>query len=106
MSSLDGRILVTGGGGFIGSALIWALNLRGHTNIVVTDFLGSDEKWKNLVPLKFADYIEANVFRQRIADNPNACGEFSAVFHLGACSSTTEKNAAFLIDNNFGVTKE
>jgi len=106
MSSLDGRILVTGGAGFIGSALVWALNQRGHTDIVVTDFLGSDEKWKNLVPLKFADYVEADVFRRSIAQNGAVFGKFSAVFHLGACSATTEKNAAYLIDNNFACTKE
>src|SRR5205814_2149496 len=57
MSSLDGRILVTGGAGFIGSALVWALNQRGHSDIVITDFLGTDDKWKNLTPLKFADYL-------------------------------------------------
>ena len=96
MSSLDGRILVTGGAGFIGSALVWALNQRGHSDIVVTDFLGSDEKWKNLVPLKFADYVEAGEFRRQLAQNAAAFGQFSAVFHLGACSATTEKNAAYL----------
>jgi ADP-L-glycero-D-manno-heptose 6-epimerase len=106
MSSLDGRILVTGGAGFIGSALVWTLNQRGISDIVVTDFLGSDEKWKNLVPLKFADYVEADVFRERIAQNVASFGRFSAIFHLGACSATTEKNAAYLIDNNYGVTKE
>ena len=106
MSTLDGRILVTGGGGFIGSALVAALNRRGITDIVVTDFLGSDEKWRNLVPLKFADYAEADVFRTRIAANAGAFGRFSTVFHLGACSATTEKNAAYLIDNNYNVTKE
>jgi ADP-L-glycero-D-manno-heptose 6-epimerase len=106
MSSLNGRILVTGGAGFIGSALVWALNQRGHTDIVITDFLGSDEKWKNLVPLKYADYFEADAFRRGIAANPNAFGRFSTVFHLGACSATTEKNAAYLIDNNYAVTKE
>ena len=66
MSSLNGRIPVTGGAGFIGSALINALNQRGVTDIVVTDLLGQDEKWKNLVPLKFADYVEADSFRQRL----------------------------------------
>jgi ADP-L-glycero-D-manno-heptose 6-epimerase len=106
MSTLNGRILVTGGAGFIGSALVWALNQRGYTDIVVTDFLGSDEKWKNLVPLKFADYVEAGSFREHLRNNPAAFGRFSAVFHLGACSATTEKNASYLIDNNYNVTKE
>jgi ADP-L-glycero-D-manno-heptose 6-epimerase len=106
MSSLNGRILVTGGAGFIGSALIWALNQRGHSEIVVTDILGSDEKWKNLVPLKFADYVEAGDFRRRLAADAHAFGRFSTVFHLGACSATTEKNASYLADNNYAYTQE
>jgi ADP-L-glycero-D-manno-heptose 6-epimerase len=106
MSTLEGRILVTGGAGFIGSALVAALNQRGISDIVITDLLGSDEKWRNLTPLKFADYLEADDFRRRIGQNQAALGDFSAVFHLGACSATTEKNASYLIDNNFNVTKE
>lgn len=106
MSTLNGRILVTGGAGFIGSALVHALNQRGHTDIVITDFLGSDEKWKNLVPLKFNTYVEADVFRENLRHKSAAYGKFTTVFHLGACSSTTEKNAAYLVNNNYLASKE
>ena len=104
--ALDGQILVTGGAGFIGSALVWALNQRGRSDIVITDFLGADEKWRNLVPLRFRDYVDAGEFRRRLAAQPGAFGQFSAVFHLGACSATTETNAAYLADNNYAVTRE
>lgn len=100
-----GRILVTGGAGFLGSALIWELNMRGVTNILVSDFLGVEEKWKNLVPLKFADYIEADDLRRMVREQPHWLSNISVVFHLGACSSTTEKDASYLIRNNFEYTK-
>ena len=100
-----GRILVTGGAGFIGSAVVWELNRRGVTDILVSDFLGSDEKWKNLAPLKFVDYVEADDLRRMLREQPNWLSNIGAVFHLGACSSTTEKDAGYLIRNNFEYTK-
>ena len=107
MSPLSqGRILVTGGAGFIGSALIHALNQRGFDNILVTDVLGADEKFKNLVPLRFADYLEADALLPALATDDPRLRDIHWVFHLGACSATTERDAAYLIRNNYEYTKQ
>jgi ADP-L-glycero-D-manno-heptose 6-epimerase len=98
------RVLVTGGAGFIGSALIWALNGHGSERIVVSDRFGTDEKWRNLSPLRFADYVEADDLLPRLRSG--ALGQFDLVLHLGACSATTEKDASFLIRNNYEYTKD
>ena len=98
------RVLVTGGAGFIGSALVWALNRRGGENIVVCDRLGTDEKWRNLAPLRFADYVEADALLPRLQSG--ALGRFDLILHLGACSAATELDAGYLIRNNFEFTKD
>lgn len=97
------RVLVTGGAGFIGSALVWELNRRGCERVVVADRLGTGEKWRNLVPLRFEDYLEADDLLPAL--ERGALGKFDVVLHMGACSSTTETDATYLVRNNFEYTK-
>jgi ADP-L-glycero-D-manno-heptose 6-epimerase len=100
----ESRILVTGGAGFIGSRLIYELNNRGIDDIVVADFLGQDERWRNLEPLAFADYVDAGDLLSAL--DKGQLGKFDLVLHMGACSSTTERNAAYLMRNNYEYTRQ
>jgi ADP-L-glycero-D-manno-heptose 6-epimerase len=105
MHELDrGRIVITGGTGLIGSALVWALNRGGVDDILVVDRLDCSEKWRHLVPLHFADYIEADEFERRAASGASF-GDVRTILHMGACSSTTETDADYLLRNNYEYTK-
>ena len=96
--------IITGGAGFIGSAMLWKLNRLGIDDVMVVDNLGSSEKWKNLVNRRYALYLHRDEFLQQVVNNrlPSA---IEGIIHLGACSSTTERNAEFLMRNNLDYSK-
>jgi ADP-L-glycero-D-manno-heptose 6-epimerase len=97
-------IIVTGGAGFIGSAIVWRLNELGSDEIIIVDELGQDEKWKNLVGLKFEDFVHKHEFIEQII-NKKILYKIDAIIHLGANSSTTEKDADHLMTNNYKYTE-
>jgi len=92
-------IIVTGGAGFIGSAVIWMLNNKGFDNILVVDQLGESRKWKNLVNRKYRDYIHKSAFLESL--EKHQFDGVDTIIHMGACSSTTETDADYLMENNF-----
>ena len=101
-------IIVTGAAGFIGRNVVEELNRRGETDLILVDDLGVNkegqpEKWKNLVGLRYEDIVSPEEFLGLLEQ-----GEFAnarALIHLGACSATTEKDADFLLRNNYQYTR-
>jgi ADP-L-glycero-D-manno-heptose 6-epimerase len=98
-------IVVTGAAGFIGSAIVWQLNTLGKEDIIIVDELGMEEKWKNLVGLKYADFIYKDDFISMVLED-DISFEIDSLIHMGANSSTTEKDADHLLFNNYEYTKE
>jgi ADP-L-glycero-D-manno-heptose 6-epimerase len=99
----DRRVIVTGGEGFIGSVLVWELNRRGCSDIVVVDFPGRTDKRVNLEGLHHSEYVDASELHSRLASR--SLGKFDFIFHLGACSSTTETNEKYLRENNYEYSR-
>ena len=99
-------IIITGGAGFIGSAMLLELNRKGEENIIIVDDLGSTttEKWRNLSGLNFTDFIPKDLFPGLL--DRNALKGISAIIHMGANSATTETDADHLLTNNFGYSKK
>ncbi len=100
------KLIVTGGAGFIGSAIIWKLNQLGFDDILVVDSLGESIKWKNLVGLKFKDYIEKDDFLTNILNGKYDNLNIDTMIHMGACSSTVGFDNRYYIKNNYEYSKE
>ncbi len=97
--------IVTGGAGFIGSAFVWKLNSVGIDNIIIVDRLGTSDKWGNLVNRRFVDYFHKDDFLEMVCEN-RVPFNVRGIVHMGACSSTTERDADYLMENNYRYSRK
>ena len=96
-------IIITGAAGFIGRNTVAELNRRGHQELILVDTLGKDEKWRNLVGLRYEDILSPQALLAQL-DRGQFC-DAEAILHLGANSSTTERDADSLLESNYRYTR-
>jgi ADP-L-glycero-D-manno-heptose 6-epimerase len=99
-------IIVTGAAGFIGSNLIKGLNARGINDIIAVDDLTNGHQFVNLVDCDIMDYVDKQDFILDIMEGIYDQADVSAIFHQGACSTTTEWNGKYMMDNNYAYSKQ
>jgi ADP-L-glycero-D-manno-heptose 6-epimerase len=98
-------IIVTGGAGFIGSNIVKQLNLQGHRDIIVVDDLTDGTKFINLADCEISDYLDQTAFLNLVKAKSNFSQKIQAIFHQGACSTTTEWNGQYMMENNYEYSK-
>lgn len=94
-------IIVTGGVGFIGSNIVAELETQGYKDIVVVDWLGSDDKWKNIAKRELAAIVAPENMLEYINEHE---AQIEAIIHMGAISATTEKDVDLIIRSNFELS--
>jgi len=97
-------IIVTGGAGLIGSNVVWKLNERGISDLLIVDENAHGSKDGNLKPLRYSHYVDKDEFIKPLLED--SCDEIEAILHFGACSNTTETDKDYLYRNNFDYTRK
>ncbi|OPX54372.1 ADP-glyceromanno-heptose 6-epimerase precursor [Oceanospirillum multiglobuliferum] len=98
-------IVVTGGAGFIGSNIVKALNEMGRTDIIVVDDLSDGKQFYNISDCDIADYLDKDDFLAQVVADTGVLDNVEAIFHEGACSSTTEWDGKYMMQNNYAYSK-
>ncbi len=94
--------IVTGGAGFIGSNLVAVLEERGLGPVTVVDRCENDHKTRNLAK-RNAQRVPPEFMPNHLAER---AGEIKGVFHLGALTSTTERDVAKLTEVNVHLSQD
>ncbi len=97
--------IVTGAAGFIGSAFVWELNKQGINDVICVDQFRENQKWKNLAKRSFLHFVMKDDLFDFLSQT-DVISAVKGVFHLGACSATTEHNVDYLVRNNYYFSQQ
>lgn len=95
-------IAITGAAGFIGSCLVGLLNSVGYTQLILIDNFSDTRKANNLKGKSYLEKVDRDVL-EGWAEKNNGIVQY--MFHLGACTDTTEMDYSVHKRKNLDYSK-